>query len=236
MKKRVAAASLAAGLAGGAIAGIALTHPSISGAQTDTTTAPSATAPDTTTPGTAAPAPGQPDQDKASWIEDALAPLVANGTITQAQADAVASALEAAKPERHGPGGPGGHGFGHGVGLDSAASAIGITEDELRTALQSGQSLAEIAQSHGVDPQKVTDALVADAKAHLDQAVASGKITQAEADQMLADITSRTSDAVSGNAPVGGFGFHDGPRPHDDDDDDGSASTTSPTATGASTA
>ena len=38
MKKRFAAAGLAAGLTGGAIAGIALTHPSVSGAQTDTTT------------------------------------------------------------------------------------------------------------------------------------------------------------------------------------------------------
>ncbi len=96
MRKRVAAVSLAAGLAGGAIAGIALTHPSVSGAQTDTTTATTAPAPN-----------GQAPPDKSTWIQDALAPLVANGTISQSQADAVANALEAAKPEMHrGPGGP----------------------------------------------------------------------------------------------------------------------------------
>ena len=134
MRKRVAAAGLAAGLAGGAIAGIALTHPSVSGAQTDTTTA--TTAPSTT---------GQAPPDRSTWIQDALAPLVANGTISQSQADAVTKALEAAKPEMHrGPGGPGGPGpgFRHGPELDAAAAAIGISTDDLRTALQSGQSLA----------------------------------------------------------------------------------------------
>ena len=116
--------------------------------------------PDTTAPGTTAP--DQIKPDRGQWAQDALAPLVANGTISQSQADAVIAALEAARPE----GGPGfGHGFGHGADLEAAATAIGITEDELRTALQSGQSLAEIAQAHGVTPQAVIDALVADAKA-----------------------------------------------------------------------
>ncbi len=96
MRKRVAAVSLAAGLAGGAIAGIAMAHPGVSGAQTDTTTAT-----------TAAPSNGHAPPDKSTWIQDALAPLVANGTISQSQADAVTNTLEAAKPEMHrGPGGP----------------------------------------------------------------------------------------------------------------------------------
>ena len=222
MKKRFAAASLAAGLAGGAVAGIALTHPSISGAQTDTTTR------HTTVPGTT----GQtaPDQkpDRGQWAQDALAPLVANGTITQSQADAVIAALEAARPE----GGPGfGHGFGHGADLEAAATAIGITEDELRTALQSGQSLAEIAQAHGVTPQAVIDALVVDAKADVAERVTSGDITQAEADQKLAALADRITAMVNGELPLrgpGGPGFHGGPPPTSD--------SSSPSATGASTA
>ena len=224
MKKRFAAASLAAGLAGGAVAGIALTHPSISGAQTDTTapstTSPSTTAPDATAPGTAKP-------DRGQWAQDALAPLVANGTITQSQADAVIAALEAARPE----GGPGfGHG-GHGADLDAAATAIGISEDELRTALQSGESLAEIAQAHGVTPQAVIDALVADAKADVAERVTSGDITQAEADQKLAALADRITAMVNGELPLrgpGGPGFHGGPPPTSD--------SSSPSATGASTA
>lgn len=217
MKKRFAAAGLAAGLAGGAIAGVALTHPSVSGAQTETTT-----------PGT--PAPDAPRPDKGAWIQDALAPLVANGTINQSQADAVASALEAAKPpmDHRGPGGPGGPGFGHHGGLDAAAAAIGISTDDLRTALQSGQSLADVAQAHGVTSQAVTDALVAAEKTELDARVASGDITQAEADQKLAALTQDVTAMVNGQMPAGGPRFHDhGP----DNDADSSPSTTSATAT-----
>ena len=210
MKKRFAAAGLAAGLTGGAIAGIALTHPSISGAQTDTT-APSAS---TTTPSTGTPGTDQAPPDRGAWIDDALAPLVANGTITQAQADAVASALEAAKPDR-GPGGPR-FGHGHGADLDAAATAIGISTDDLRTALQSGQSLAEIAQAHGVSAQAVIDALVADAKTHIADEVKSGEITQAEADQKLAALTDRITAMVNGELPARGPGFRGGPRPRDD--------------------
>lgn len=42
------------------------------------------------------------------------------------------------------------------------AGVIGISEDDLKTAIQSGQSIAQIAQAHDVDPQKVIDALVAE--------------------------------------------------------------------------
>jgi hypothetical protein len=61
-----------------------------------------------------------------------------------------------------------GHGEGHrgmgmrmGMGLDAAATAIGITTDELRTELQAGKTIAQVAQAHNVDPQKVIDVLVA---------------------------------------------------------------------------
>ncbi len=221
MKKRFAAAGLAAGLAGGAIAGIALTHPSISGAQTDTTTAPSTSTDQAPSTDQAAPA------DKGAWLEDTLAPLVSNGTITQAQADAVIAAIEASRPPM-GPGGPGGHRFGHGPDLEAAATAIGISTDDLRTGLQSGQSLAEIAQAHGVSAQAVIDALVAEAKTHIADRVASGDLTQAEADQKLADLTDRITDMVNGELPVRGPGFRGGPPP--------TADGSSTTATGASTA
>jgi hypothetical protein len=78
-----------------------------------------------------------------------------------------------------------------------AANAIGISVDDLHTALESGQSLAEVATAHGVDPQVVIDALVADAKAHLAEDVASGRITQAEADERSADLVQRITDHVN---------------------------------------
>jgi uncharacterized protein (DUF433 family) len=62
------------------------------------------------------------------------------------------------------------HGPGHrekGMGLDAAATAIGITPEELRTELQAGKTIAQVAQAHDVDPQKVIDAMVTQATANL---------------------------------------------------------------------
>jgi hypothetical protein len=221
MKKRFAAAGLAAGLTGGAIAGIALTHPSVSGAQTDTTTETTVPAQtDETETDATRPEPG-------AWLSETLAPLVADGTITQAQADAVIAAIQEARPDH----GPRGHRFGRGVNLEIAATALGISTDDLRTALQDGQSLAEVAQANGVDVQTVIDAFVADLKTHLDTRVASGAMTQAEADEKLAEATERITAMVNGDFPDRPFGpgFRGGPPPTDD----GSTSTT--TASGAST-
>ena len=43
--------------------------------------------------------------------------------------------------------------------VETAADTIGIPVDELKADLKAGQSIAEIATAHGVDPQKVADAL-----------------------------------------------------------------------------
>jgi uncharacterized protein YidB (DUF937 family) len=64
---------------------------------------------------------------------------------------------------------PGPHG---GVQLEVAAEAIGITEEELRTALEEGQSIAQVAEAKGVDVQTVIDAMVAAATDRLEAAIA----------------------------------------------------------------
>ena len=109
----------------------------------------------------------------------------------------------ATPPDGRGPrGGP------HHLNLSVAASTIGVTDDALRSALQSGQSIADVANANGVDPQTVIDALVADAKSHLADALASGKLTQAQADQISADLETRVTDQVnhSGLGGPGGAG------------------------------
>jgi len=130
-----------------------------------------------------------------SWIQGALAPLVTDGTLTQAQADSVAGALEAAKPERSGKGG----GMGRrGAGLDAAAGAIGITADELRTALRDGQTIADVAGAAGVDVQTVIDSMFTAAETALDQAVTDGKLNQEQADTRKAAATERATAIVNG--------------------------------------
>lgn len=185
MRKKLAALGLTAGLLGGGAAGFLLGTPVVSGAETTTSGGTTATAAD----GSAV----APDD----WMSSALAPLVADGTITQAQADAVTAALQAAHP---GPGVRVGHMM---ADLDTAAQAIGIDADALRDALQGGQTLAEVAQANGVDPQTVIDALVAEAQARIADDVSAGRITQDDADQVLADLESHITDLVNGVAPQG---------------------------------
>jgi hypothetical protein len=94
--------------------------------------------------------------------------------------------------------------------LSTIAGVIGIPEADLVAALHSGQSLAQIATAHNVDPQKVIDALVAAARTKLDAAVAAGILTQSEEDQILPIITdvitrlvNTTPPALGNNGPPG---------------------------------
>ncbi len=122
-----------------------------------------------------------------------------------------------------GRGGPGGA-FGD---LTSAAGALGMTADELRTATASGQTIAQVAASKGVPVETVVAALVAAMKAHFDQEVASGEHTQAEADASMADATAMVTAIVNGQQPQRPGG-DDGPG--GDDDHGGDAGSSGGTA------
>jgi hypothetical protein len=106
--------------------------------------------------------------------------------------------------------------------LSIAAQTIGISEADLRSALQNGQSIADVAKAHNVDEQKVIDAIsAADTKA-IDQAVTDGKLTPTQADQMKSNLPAHVKDEVErtgmpgpgGHGPGGhghGFGGPGGP-------------------------
>lgn len=187
MRKPVAAAAVAFSVLTGGGAGALMFAPTIVGAQTSGGSS-------TTTPST----PATPD-----WVTGALKPLVDAGTITQAQADAVSGALKDARPP-HGPKGIGAKGLGN--GLAAAASALGVTEQELHTALHSGQTIADVARSKNVDPQKVIDAVVAAQKTAIEQAVTDGKLTRAQADEILANVADRVTSMVNDAHPMRGPG------------------------------
>ena len=87
----------------------------------------------------------------------------------------------------------------------NVAKALGMTEAELRTALQT-KSFATIAGDKNVDIADVKTALLADLKAHLDAEVASGEHTQAEADAKLAAFTARIDTFVNNIRPGKGMG------------------------------
>ena len=112
--------------------------------------------------------------DKATMLKARLQTLVDGGTLTSSQLDAVAAALEAARPMGGGHKGRG-HGGDRGEKrqemLTAAADAIGITADELKTAIEGRQTIAQIAEANGKSVQSVIDALVAQASADLTQRI-----------------------------------------------------------------
>jgi hypothetical protein len=151
--------------------------------------------------------------DRVDRIAAALQGLVDDGTLTTEQRDEVADTLSRELP-RGGPGagrGPG-HGLGPGHGgrpsLDVAASTLGMTEQELLTELRGGRSLADVADGAGVPVDDLTAALVQAAESRLAEAVASGRLTQEQADERAARMAERIAVAVERPGP--GRGMRDG--------------------------
>jgi len=81
--------------------------------------------------------------------------------------------------------------------VKDAAGVIGIEPKELLSDLKAGQSIAEVATAHGVDPQTVIDKLVTDASARVDQAVTNGKLTAEQAAKIKAALPDRVTKLVN---------------------------------------
>lgn len=151
-----------------------------------------------------------------SIIEAFLAPrverlneLVANGQLTQEQADTMLAtmranaATHATQPwSPQGPGymgqmGPMGRHFGGGrMGgrfggnpiITTAAEKLGLTQTELFTELQSGKSIAEVAQEKNVALDTIVEAVIAPRAERLNNLVADGQLTQAQVDNRLDNL------------------------------------------------
>ena len=101
--------------------------------------------------------------------------------------------------------------------LAAASKVLGITEAELKTELEAGKSVADVAKAKNIDLATVKTALLAEAKAHIDAEVAAGKHTAAEGASKLAEVTSRidtmlTTAGLPARGPhgEGGKGGHGG--------------------------
>jgi len=142
-------------------------------------------------------------------IKSVLSGLVKDGTLTQAQADKVAGTLDS-QPPMAGMGGRGRMGGGGGMGMaqshDTAAKALGMTSDELYSAVQGGKSLADVAKDQKVSVDSLIKAMVADAEGDLAAAVKAGTMTQAQADKMKSSLTERITNQVNGVRAGGGMG------------------------------
>jgi hypothetical protein len=134
---------------------------------------------------------------------------VANGQLTQEQADAMLVLMKANltrqinegwSPRGGGFGFDGGGPFGHpGMGmrggrwggsslLTVAAEELGLTPAELITELQAGKSVADVAAEKNVAIDTIVDAVLAPRTDRLNELVAAGQLTQEAVDNRLADL------------------------------------------------
>ena len=152
-------------------------------------------------------------------LENRVDAAVEAGRLTEAQGAELKDRIEAGEMPLIGLGPGGGHRGHHGfVDFAAAADFLGVTEAELRSSLEDGDTLAEIATANGKTAAGLVDALVAAAKADLAEKVAAGRLTDAQRDAIVADLEERMQDVVEGEFSFGfrGHGFRPaGPPPAD---------------------
>ena len=134
-----------------------------------------------------------------------LSALVAKGTITQAQADAITAAATAAETAKRAA-----HDADHAardadrVALEALISkTIGVDTATVRTRLAAGESLGAIA---GAKKAELIAVLVAEKTKHIDAAVTAGKLTAAQATTLKAGLTAHITaevDQVGGKRGLG---------------------------------
>jgi hypothetical protein len=119
-----------------------------------------------------------------------------------------AAAAEAQAPVEHG----GGRGQCGETGLQAAATALGLTTEEVTTQLKAGETLTTLAEAQGKDAQAVIEAVNAAClqakRDSIEQSVTDGTITRDHADWLLEGL----DKGYWGTKGAGGdFGFG-GPR------------------------
>jgi uncharacterized protein YidB (DUF937 family) len=165
---------------------------------------------------------------------DQIDAAVANGDLTQKQADALKQRLSQAPNGGAVPGfggrgfggkgfgGPGGVGPGFGFSLRSAstqlAQFLGITEAQLKTELSaSNATLATVAQAHGKSRDDLKTFITNTAKSTLDTSVKNGDITQKVEDNALSQLSQHLDQLIDGKFLSGmgkGFGGRHGMGPN----------------------
>ena len=120
----------------------------------------------------------------------------AAGRLTKAQGEELKQRIESGDlPLFFGPhGGPHEH-FGE---LDAAAAYLGLTEAQLDEQLDGGKTLAQVAKDRGKSVDGLIQALVDQATKRLDAAVAAGRLTKAQEQQILVGLKQRITDFVNG--------------------------------------
>src|SRR6266566_8846780 len=131
-------------------------------------------------------------QDKLAAAEDVLAQLVKDGKLTQNQANQIKQRLES-----HQACTGKGNGFlAHGIVTQTlkqylpavanqVAQGLHMTVDQLKTQLQSGKSLSDIATAQGVSSPQLHTLVTNTIQTTLNKAVSDGNLTQQQATGLM---------------------------------------------------
>ncbi len=146
-------------------------------------------------------------------LEEQLTQAVADGSLTQVEADAKLARFDASAAEQmtsagldrgRGPrgGGPGSGGLGGHVGgtqglIAATASVTGLTETEVRAAVQSGQTLSQVAEANGATSEAVIAAARMALETQLSTLVTDGRLTQVDADAKLASFDATAAEKLT---------------------------------------
>ncbi|MBC9785171.1 DUF2680 domain-containing protein [Heliobacterium chlorum] len=84
--------------------------------------------------------------------------------------------------------------------LEDLATIFSMDKDALKTELQSGKTMLEIAQAKGISKDDLIAKMVTDAENRIDKAVKDGKVTSDKATQMKANLKDRITAAVERKA------------------------------------
>lgn len=143
-----------------------------------------------------------------SAVTSVLAALVTKGTITQAQADAIVTAVTAAQvAQREVEGSPKRVAHPDRAAIEKLVSdAIGIDTATIKSRLRAGESLATIA---GAKKDVLVAALVAEATKRIDAAVTAGTLTAAQATAMKSTLVAKTTAQIN---ETRGAGFPGAPK------------------------
>ena len=87
--------------------------------------------------------------------------------------------------------------FGHGHVLSTAADYLGLTQAQLRTQLNNGKSLAQVAKDRDKSVDGLIDKLVAAKKERIEAAVRDGRLTRAQANEIESDLKQQVTDFVN---------------------------------------
>ena len=161
----------------------------------------------------------KPDEQKRGHLDEVLGDLVAEGVITQDQADAVAEAIRdrvAAHREKRHDARRDRKARGA-MSLEVVANVIGVDEAVVLQGLRDRQTLAEIAEANGSSAGDVVDALVAKHTARLDELLANGSATEERVAATREGLREKIEAFVNGELKLErrrGFRHHM-PRFHD---------------------